>query len=113
MRYDMITPTPIDADLTVAREIRRQIGHRAFQMLGARDFTGEQNSFAFKIGHNDKHVNHVRIILNPKDYYDIEFWGYQESGTEATFQVLSSESDVCVDNLHETIEEHTGMRTSL
>lgn len=111
MRFEMITPTQIDCDLSIAREIRRQIGHRTIQMLGITGFTGDHNSLSFSIGHNDKGVNRIKIRLNCNDYYDLEFFHLGPHAEQSS--LISSETDVCVENLHETIEEHTGMRTSL
>jgi hypothetical protein len=107
----MISPTKAQCDLSVAREIQRQLGNKAIAMLGANLFTGDHNSLSFSIGGNDKGVNRVKITLNGNDYYDLDF--YYSGANPWQFARISSEQDVCVENLHEIIEEHTGMRTSL
>ncbi len=111
MRPYMISPTKVNCDLSVAREIQRQLGQQAIVMLGASHFAGDHNSLGFCIGRNDKQVNRVKIALNSNDYYDLDFFHLGPSAEQC--RRISSETDVCVENLHETIEEHTGMRTAL
>lgn len=107
----MISPSVLRCDLSVAREIQNQLGRKAIVMLGASLFCGDHNSLSFDIGHNEKQITRVKIALNGNDYYDLTFFRIGVRADDC--RVISSEQDVCVDNLHETIEEHTGMRTSL
>lgn len=107
----MISPSQVRCDLSVAREIQNQLGRQTLMMLGARLFCGDHNSLSFDIGRNDKEVTRVKIALNGNDYYDLTFFRIGVRADDC--RVISFELDVCVENLHETIEEHTGMRTSL
>ena len=95
-------------DLTVANEIYRQIGKKAFFMLGAKNFIGDKDSLSFKI-RGSKAVSHIKIKLNSMDLYDVTF--YKIVGDE-----IKNEKTVpglYFDMLHDTIEEETGLYTSL
>lgn len=94
-------------DLAVAEEIRRQIGHKALYMLGAKDLAGDKYSFQFKI-RGSKKWKHIKIFLNGKDLYDITFSTWH--GDKLTKKTVN---DVYADNLHKVIEEETGLYTKL
>lgn len=96
-------------DLTVANTIRDQIGNRAFVMMGATNLLGSSDSLQFKVGSNAKKVTHVRIVLDKSDTYTVSF--HRCHG--ASIKELASVSDVYVEQLHPTIETHTGLYLSL
>ena len=59
-----------------AGTILQQLGGNKFiAMTGAKDFVKDdkEQMIAFRIGRNSKSVNIVRIRLNSKDLYDMEF----------------------------------------
>ena len=94
--------------MEVARTIQKQLG-KALVMLGAKNLVGGDNYLSFRIGRNSKGVNYVKITLNAKDYYDMEFGAIRGM----KYKVKSYVKDVPVENMHSTIEDHTGMATSL
>ena len=93
-------------DLSVPKEIYRQLGALTFAMIGAKNFLGTENSLKFKIGSNSEKVSQILITLEPSDTYRVAF--LSRSGG-----VLSEVDDVYVDSLHSTIESHTGLYTRL
>lgn len=64
----------MSTDLTVARTIRQQLGHRFVVMTGADEFVGDDNSVKFTVGGNKKRVHWVRVTLNGNDEYDVTFY---------------------------------------
>ena len=84
-------------------------------MIGAKDFFSDDDgqTLVFKYPRNKA----VRITLNGRDLYDVEFltlgrlnrktWEMSPSKTTGTF------SDVGVENLREVFEEFTGLYLSL
>lgn len=97
-----------ETDLSVANEIRNQIGHKALYMLGAYNLVGDKNSLAFKIK-GSKRVNYIKIILDGLDTYTIKFgkifnFNYKE---------IASYDGVYNDMLHGLIKKETGLYTKL
>ncbi len=102
------------ADMTVANEIRRQLGHQAFFMLGAKKLIGSENSLTFKIGRNPKSINYIKITLDPSDTYNVEFLRIRKPKNADVKRTTVAEFEcVYVDTLHAVIERTTGMRLSL
>ena len=89
----------------IANIIKDQLGHKALYMIGAKDLTGSENALSFRIGRNCKSVNAIKITLEPSDTYTVEFL----RGSK----VVAKCEDVYCDSLHQVIERHTGMYTSL
>ena len=98
----------IEADMTIANTIRDQIGHKALYMLGAQNLGGGENYLSFKIRGSNK-VSHIKITLNGKDLYDMEF--IKVRGT--TMKKVNVENDVYAEDLNKMIEKNTGLYTSL
>jgi hypothetical protein len=96
-------------DLAIANTIKDQIGGKALFMIGAKNLMGHENGLSFRVGRNAKKVNYVKITLNGRDLYDLEFGWIR--GMKYT--VKATETDYYFDMLHSAIEEHTGMYTSL
>lgn len=94
-----------ETDLSVANEIKRQIGNRALMMMGAYGFSGDEYSLTFRI-RGAPIVKIIKIYLNGKDLYDISF--YNNRGRE-----VKKVEDIYVDMMHEIIEKNTGLYTSL
>lgn len=98
----------MQTDMTVANEIRNQLGHAAFVMMGARNLVGDEKSLQFKIQGSRK-ATHVRITLDPTDTYTVEFMkvrGYD-------VKTVASLSMVYADGLRKVIETNTGLYLSL
>lgn len=96
-------------NMQVAKTIQKQLGSKALYMLGAKNLTGGDNFLSFKIGRNSKGVNYIKIKLTSMDLYDVEFGAIR--GTN--YKIKYEAKGVYADQLHSTIEEHTGMYTSL
>lgn len=96
----------------VAKNIQKQLGERALYMLGAKNRVAADNFFEFRVMKNEKSVTHVRITLTPADTYTVRFF---HVGRAPGYKVTerSQVEGVYVDKLHETIEGHTGLLTSL
>jgi len=93
----------------IANIIKDQLGHKALYMIGAKDLTGSENALSFRIGRNCKSVNAIKITLEPSDTYTVEFLYVSKRGVK----VRAKCEDVYCDSLHQVIERHTGMYTSL
>lgn len=104
-------PTP-NQDTFYAGEILRQLGgNRFIAMTGAKNFMRDdkKKSISFRIGRNASGINAVRITLNSKDLYDMEFLSIRKFEVK----VKSKENDVYFDQLQDVFTEHTGMYTDL
>jgi hypothetical protein len=90
----------------VAQTIAEQLGGtgRLKMMTGAYNFGTSGNNLTFRIKNSFK-VNYVRITLNGKDLYDLQFG--RVSGTK--FTIVKEYSDIYNDQLIELFEETTGM----
>lgn len=98
-------------DLTVANEIRKQLGNQAALLLGARDFVGGNDSLAFSI-RGCRQVNKIRIALDPgTDTYTVQFYLVRRRALD--LRLVASVDAVHVDSLHRVIESNTGLATRL
>ena len=90
----------------VAQIIAEQLGGtgRLKMMTGAYNFGTSGNNLTFRIKNSFK-VNYVRITLNGKDLYDLQFG--RVSGTK--FTIVKEYSDIYNDQLIELFEQTTGM----
>jgi hypothetical protein len=96
-------------NMQVAKTIQKQLGGKALYMLGAKNLVGGDNFLSFKIGRNSKGVNYIKIKLTSMDLYDVEFGAIR--GTN--YKIKYEAKGIYADMLHSTIEEHTGMYTSM
>lgn len=96
-------------NMRVAQTIQKQLGGKALYMLGAKNLTGGDNFLSFRIGRNSKGINYIKIKLTHMDLYDVEFGAIR--GTD--YKIKYEAKGIYVDMLHSTIEEYTGMYTSL
>lgn len=100
------------ATLSVAETILHQLGGRRFiAMTGAKNFVTSPDSLFFALPANfAKHgINKVRITLNCRDLYDIEF--AKMRGLKYT--VIATLSDVYAENLRDVFTDATGLDTHL
>lgn len=111
----------------IAETILRQLGgNRFIAMTGAKNLVSLGNGLMFKFGSGAKNrINRVRITLNGKDLYDVEFLkdkrtldpvlseilGKKKYRTEP--MVLSTHNDIYFDMLQELFTRETGFYTSL
>ena len=106
-------------NLEIAETIRQQLGGKALMMLGAKDFLADEKSLHFKIRGSRK-VNKIVITLTPEDLYKIDFlkctayrFNLRTGKTTGGVKEVKSVDGVSVSNLHETIEQATGLYTKL
>ena len=95
-----------------AGEVLKQLGgNRFIAMTGAKNFLKDDHKqmIVFKIGRNNKQINHVRITLNVMDTYDMEFLYCSVKG----IKTKSVSNGVYNDMLQPIFTKHTGLYTSL
>ncbi|MCF8255534.1 MAG: ssDNA-binding domain-containing protein [Bacteroidia bacterium] len=92
----------------IPETIRSQVGGKALMMLGAHNLFAVKNGISFKIKGSPK-FNHIEIVLNSKDLYDIKFTKFNSKG------ILKEETvnDVYFDQMHKVIESRTNLFTKL
>lgn len=93
--------------MSVANEIRRQLG-RALFMLGAQNLNGDSKSLSFKI-RGSQTVSHIKVELTPAVDYDVTF--YKVRGNRIITQ--ETVSGIYCDMLATLISDKTGLATSL
>jgi len=97
-------------DKRQAAELLKQLGGNKFIMMtGAKNFVVGPKGAGFKIGRNSKGINYVRIDLDGRDLYNMEF--IQLRGVN--MKVKSKETGVYFDQLQKLFTKNTGMYTSL
>jgi hypothetical protein len=101
-------------NLQVARTILEQLGGRKFTvMTGAKNFVGSDTSLSFRLpgggGFCKGGINAVRITLNGRDTYDLEFSRIR--GTKVT--VVDAADDIYADQLRGIFTRATGLAVSL
>jgi len=95
-----------------AQDVLKQLGGNKFvAMTGAKQFVQDKSKkqLMFRIGRNSKSINYIRITLNGKDLYDIEFIRLRGSNAK----VVAKHNDVYNDQLQKIFTKETGMYTSL
>jgi hypothetical protein len=102
------------ADQTVAKTILEQLGGNRFAvMTGAKNFVSHADGLSFKLPstpHFTKSgINFIKITLNQKDLYNVEFGKLR--GLKYT--KLSQVNDVYDDGLRRLISVETGLALSL
>ena len=100
----------------VAETILSQIGGRAALklMIGANIFFPEANSLMFKFAARSKVGNCVKIVLNPKDLYDVFFYSVRVSmKTGVTMIEKAKLEDIDCEYLRRSIENTTGLRLAV
>ena len=99
--------------------IAQQLGLTTLGLLGAHTLVDLGDGLQFSIK-GCRHINTIQIILDPCDTYTVRFGKLEFkkkknlglSYTEATWEVVSSYSDIYCDMLHDLIEEKTGLLTT-
>ena len=93
----------------IARTILAQLGGQGklVVMTGAYNFIALKNGVSFKL--KSRKANYVKITLNGKDLYDIEF--QKIIGTKA--KIIAEHNDIYFDQLIPIVEKETGMYLKL
>jgi hypothetical protein len=91
--------------MEVAKTILQQLGGagRLQLMVGAYNFVAYPNGVAFKF--KNRKVNYVKITLNGKDLYDIQFFKL----TVNSQKLIAEFEDIYFDQLIDIFEKTTGM----
>lgn len=102
--------------MAVAETIKQQIGHRAFTMMGAKEFMGGdggRGTLKFKLGRGARdHITHVMITLEPSDTYTVAFLRWH-GGKRSEMETVAEYDDVYVENLRSLISKVTGFALRL
>ena len=97
-------------DKRQAGELIKQLGgNRFIAMTGAKNFVVGPKGAGFKIGKNSKGINYVRIDLDGRDLYNMEF--IQARG--GNMKIKAKEKGVYFDQLRKLFTKNTGMYTTL
>lgn len=96
------------SNLTVAKTIQQQIGHKAFCMMGTKHLLGSENSLSFDVK-GSRFCSHILIRLDPSDTYTIEFVNCRNHERH----VVKSVDMVYWEDLHHIISSNTGLCLSL
>ncbi|MEX3914424.1 hypothetical protein AB4672_21865 [Bacillus paralicheniformis] len=96
----------------VAETILQQLGgaNKLSAMLGAKNFSFDEEDVTFSFQGCSK-ANMLKISLNGKDLYDVEFFKYNQRSCQCP--VVESYRNVPVENLKGVIETYTGLYLSL
>lgn len=98
--------------MTVGQIILKQLGGSRFvAMTGARALMGMEDGLSFKLPSNfaTDGINYIRIKLNVRDTYDVEFG--KTRGMKYT--EISKQEGIYNDSLRDVISETTGLALSL
>lgn len=108
----------MSTDLTVANEIKRQLGGRRFEvMTGARDFLGDKNLLRFSLPRAKDGINKIEVRLDPSDMYTVTAWRAERPTARNGYLYKECEkarvSDVYCDRLRDVFTSITGLAVSL
>jgi hypothetical protein len=97
--------------MTIAKTILAQLGNRKFiAMTGAKDLIALESGLQFGIGKGaSQKINKVRITLNCKDLYDVEYFNIRGCNVK----LIVKHEDIYAEDLASTFEDVTGFLTSL
>ncbi|HHT9146442.1 MAG: hypothetical protein Q7J12_00180 [Syntrophales bacterium] len=101
-----------EEQIRVANTILQQLGGGRFRtMTGARDVFADDAGLTFKVPGTltKKHINYIRITLDPTDTYTMEFWTYRAMQGKK----ISEHSMVYDDMLQNIFTQETGLDTHL
>ena len=97
-------------DTAVATETARQIGGRAFMMMGTRHKLADGDSLVFDI-RGCRIINKIKITLNSMDLYDIEYWHINPR--QGKSDMIADSAGLYADMVKADIESNTGLCLSL
>ena len=98
----------------IAETILMQMGgiNRISLMTGAKNFLALENGVSFRYP-GSKHSNYVKVILNGKDLYDVEFGKIRNVKGVLTYKRVETMNDLYFDMLKPVFEQHTRLYLSL
>jgi len=95
-------------DLSIAKDIKEQIGHKAFYMMGAWNLVAHENGLSFRIKGSSKY-NYIKVEVTGMDLFNVTF---MKLGKDKIIRQEKVEG-IYNDMLHKTIETNTGLYLSL
>jgi len=95
---------------SIATTILQQLGGNRFAvMTGSKNFIAGKNSLSMKLSRNSSKSNYLRITLNGKDLYDLEFISIRGANMTTKHEY----NDIYNDQLVSIFESTTGLYTTL
>jgi len=95
----------------VAKEILRQLGGQRFiVMTGVKNLSSSPSSLTMKLPRCGTKAQWLRIVLNSKDLYDLEFVRLTKTYER---EVVKEYNDIYCDQLQEIFTQETKLYTSL
>lgn len=98
-------------NLAIATTIAKQIGARAFFMLGTRQKLATENGLLFDLRGSPLHIHKIQVRLDPSDTYTVQFWTGAMGRHPA--KLIHEADNIYADGLCQCIEINTGLRTQL
>lgn len=95
--------------MTIANTIKDQLGRMTLMMIGTKQLAAIQNGIRIVHSCRGSKTNRIEITLNGLDLYDMKFikvWGQKVN-------TIAEVENVYCDQLHEMIEQHTGLYTRI
>jgi len=94
----------------VAEIILQQLGGRKFlAMTGAKNLLSDKDALSFKIPKAKQNINYVKIVLNYKDTYNVEFGKVRG----INYDIIKKFDDVYAEDLQRIFTDVTGLDTHL
>lgn len=94
----------------IAQIILQQLnGNKFIAMTGAKNLSYGENYLSFKIGRNASNYNHIKIVLNDLDLYDMHFIIIRK------YKIIKDDviENLYYDMLQNVFTKKTGLNTSL
>ncbi|TXH50894.1 MAG: hypothetical protein E6Q97_19510 [Desulfurellales bacterium] len=96
--------------MLVAKTILSQLGgNRFLVMTGAKSLVGGANFLAFRLPRANDGINYVRVTLNGKDLYKVEYGRATVKG----YKPIAGDDDIYAEDLVRCFEATTGLATRL
>lgn len=113
----VLSESAVDAPVmesAVAKTTLAQLGGRRFSLMtGAKNYVSDGKTLQFDLPRAKSGINRIRITLNPKDLYDIEYGRMTRKAGVPEYKKLGVEKDVYVEDLHKAFNSITGLRTRI
>jgi len=95
--------------MNISQTIASQLGRKTLLMIGAKNLMAGKDYLQMRLGQNAGGWNALKIALNGLDLYNLTFYRIRK------LKVTSEKTidNVYCDQLHDIIENETGMRTNL
>jgi hypothetical protein len=98
-------------NMEIAKTILEQLGGRYFTMMtGSKNFVADKNSLRMNLTRNKAKAKWLKVTLNGKDLYDMDFF---TADKEFNIKTKVRYEDVYFDQLQARFTEATGLYTRL